>query len=215
MCIRDLCIIITMNWEVHLHIWMVAHVGLMRLQQDSRYESCYLALLSLISRCAFLWLLPLLYNCFLMYDLFVLLYLVWVVGPSRPDNWWLWSCCNSFQDISDPQAWYYNLVLPPFYFLFSLTFHVTWPYVTWSVTWHLSPDWMITWLSCHMTTPYCSHHLLSYSPLSAIYRDLIVSEPIVSFPIVLPCYCLHLHCSQIPIVCLTRTLSHGSCLSSI
>jgi len=22
-----------MNWEVHLHIWMVAHVGLMRLQQ--------------------------------------------------------------------------------------------------------------------------------------------------------------------------------------
>ena len=28
MCIRDLCIIITTNWEVHLHIWMVAHVGL-------------------------------------------------------------------------------------------------------------------------------------------------------------------------------------------
>jgi len=32
MCICDLCIIITTNWEVHLHIWMVAHVGLMRLQ---------------------------------------------------------------------------------------------------------------------------------------------------------------------------------------
>jgi len=32
MCIRDLCIIITTNWEVHLHIWMVACVGLMRLQ---------------------------------------------------------------------------------------------------------------------------------------------------------------------------------------
>jgi len=34
MCIRDLCIIITTNWEVHLHIWMVARVGLMRLQQE-------------------------------------------------------------------------------------------------------------------------------------------------------------------------------------
>jgi len=28
----DLCIIITTNWEVHLHIWMVARVGLMHLQ---------------------------------------------------------------------------------------------------------------------------------------------------------------------------------------
>jgi len=33
MCIRDLCITITTNWEVYLHIWMVARVGLMRLQQ--------------------------------------------------------------------------------------------------------------------------------------------------------------------------------------
>jgi len=33
MCICDLCIIITTNWEVYLHIWMVARVGLMRLQQ--------------------------------------------------------------------------------------------------------------------------------------------------------------------------------------
>ena len=32
MCIHDLCIIITTNWKVHLHIWMVARVGLMRLQ---------------------------------------------------------------------------------------------------------------------------------------------------------------------------------------
>jgi len=39
MCIRDLCIIITTNWEVHLHIWMVAHVGLMRLQQNAQLTS--------------------------------------------------------------------------------------------------------------------------------------------------------------------------------
>jgi len=45
-----------------------------------------LALLSLMSGCAFLWLLPSSRNCFLMYDLFVLLYLVRVVGPSRPDD---------------------------------------------------------------------------------------------------------------------------------
>jgi len=38
MCIRDLCIIITTNWEVYLHIWMVTRVGLMRLQQGSPFE---------------------------------------------------------------------------------------------------------------------------------------------------------------------------------
>jgi len=32
MCLYDPCIIITTNWEVHLHIWMVARVGLMHLQ---------------------------------------------------------------------------------------------------------------------------------------------------------------------------------------
>jgi len=35
MCICDLCIIITTNWDVYLHIWMVARVGLMRLQHVS------------------------------------------------------------------------------------------------------------------------------------------------------------------------------------
>jgi len=40
-----------------------------------------------------------------MYDVFVLFYLVRVVGPSRPENRWLWSRCNGFQDIRDPQAW--------------------------------------------------------------------------------------------------------------
>jgi len=109
----------------------------------------------------------------------------------------------------------YDLVLLPLLF-FSLTpFYITWPYITWSVTWPLSPDWMITWLSCHMTVPYCSHCLLSHRSLSTIYGDLIVSRPIVLPPIVLPHHCPCLYCLQSPIVHLIRTLSHGSCLSSI
>ena len=67
----------------------------------------------------------------------------------------------------------YDLVLPPFYFLFFLTFLVTWPSITWSVTWPLSPDQMITWPFCHMTT-------------------LIVLQPIVYH--IWGLYCLWAHC---------------------
>jgi len=30
-----------MNWEVHLHIWMVARVGLMRLQHSPLFSILY------------------------------------------------------------------------------------------------------------------------------------------------------------------------------
>jgi len=73
--------------------------------RDSQYESRYLALLSLMSGCVFLWLLPSSRNCCLMYDVFVLLYSVRVVGPSRPNNRWLWGRYNGFQGIRDLQAW--------------------------------------------------------------------------------------------------------------
>jgi len=60
---------------------------------------------------------------------------------------------------------------------------------------------LVTWPDDYLTFqshdhPYCSHFLLSYSPLSAIYGDLIVSGPIVLLPIVLSCYCLCLHCPR-------------------
>ena len=94
---------------------------------------------------------------------------------------------------------------PHFIFYFSLPFLVTWPYVTWSVT----------WLSCHMTTFYCSHFLLSCSLLSTIYGDSIVSRPIASFSIVPLVIVFVSIVPKSPIVHLIRTLSHGSCLSSI
>jgi len=39
MCLHDPCIIFTTNWEVHLHTWMVARVGLMRLQHQELVDS--------------------------------------------------------------------------------------------------------------------------------------------------------------------------------
>ena len=109
----------------------------------------------------------------------------------------------------------YDPILPPFYFSISLTFfsHMILRHLISHLTLVTWPDDHLTFLSYDLS--YCSHCLLFYSPLSAIYGDLIVSEPIVLLPIVLPCYCLCLHCPQSPIVCPIRTLSHGSCLSSI
>jgi len=104
---------------------------------------------------------------------------------------------------------------PHFYFLFPLPFfsHMTLCHLIGHLT-------FVTWLDDHLTFLshdhlYCAYFLLSYSPLSAIYGDAIVSGPIVLLSIVLPCYCLRPIVPQSPIVCLVRTLSHGSCLSSI
>ena len=60
-------------------------------------------------------------------------------------------------------------------------------------------------------TPPCPVLLVGKSRLVLV----AVQEAPLSLPIVPPCYCLYLHCSQSPIVRLIRTLSHGSCLSSI
>jgi len=111
-------------------------------------------------------------------------------------------------------AWCYNLVLPPFYFLFPLTFMSHDLFVTWSVTWPSSPDWTITWPSVTWPSPLFLLLIVS-QPIVCHIWGLYCLWAIVLFPIVLPCYCPCLYCSQRPIVHLIRTLSHGSCLSSI
>ena len=73
-----------------------------------------------------------------------------------------------------------------------------------------SPDLLVTWPSLIVLTSHC---LEAHCP--PYMGTPIVSGLIVLLPIVLPCYCLRLHCTPSPIVRLIRTLSHGSCLSSI
>ena len=73
-----------------------------------------------------------------------------------------------------------------------------------------SPDFLVTWPFPIVLTSYC---LAAHCP--PYMGTPIVSGPIVSLPIVLPYYCLRPHCTHSPIVRLIRTLSHGSCLSSI
>ena len=73
-----------------------------------------------------------------------------------------------------------------------------------------SPDFLVTWPFLIVLTPYC---LAAHRP--PYMGTPIVSGLIVLSPIVLPCYCLHPHCTHSSIVHLVGTLSHGSCLSSI
>ena len=91
-----------------------------------------------------------------------------------------------------------NIVLwsssAPILFFIFVTFSVTWPYVTWSVTWPLSPDWMITWLSCHMTTlivlisycptAHCPPYMGTLLSLGLLSHFLLFSPAIVFIPIV-------------------------------
>jgi len=94
---------------------------------------------------------------------------------------------------------------PHFIFLSFLTFfsHMTLCHLISHLT-------LVTWPDDHLTFQphdhsYHSHLLLSYSPLSAIYGDLIVSGSIVLLPIVLSCCCL---VSIVPRALLFVSLGH-------
>jgi len=97
-------------------------------------------------------------------------------------------------------AWCYDLVLPPFCFLFSYLFS------------HMTLCHMVHHLTCHLTfttwPPYCSDHLIVHKPIVHLVRGCLLFHPFIVLPSPLFCpYCLSLYCPLRPIVRPFRTLS--------